>query len=219
MKKDFLALNAFSKKELDGLFELALDLKKKQKNGDKHRILKGKTVAMIFEKSSTRTRVSFEVGIFQLGGHGLFISSGTSQMGRGEPIKDTARTLSRYCDGIMIRTYGHEIVEELARYADIPVINGLTDLFHPCQVMADLLAQVRRITTIVEDLSCQEHARRLRDFQGRITALAAYVTPSKWAVRIIAAFFQKTGWIFGALIIGSIGYAIYQVAIALLRRS
>jgi ornithine carbamoyltransferase len=142
MKKDFLALNAFSKKELDGLFELALDLKKKQKNGEKHRILKGKTVAMIFEKSSTRTRVSFEVGIFQLGGHGLFISSGTSQMGRGEPIKDTARTLSRYCDGIMVRTYGHEIVEELARYADIPVINGLTDLFHPCQVMADVMTVI-----------------------------------------------------------------------------
>jgi ornithine carbamoyltransferase len=142
MKKDFLALNAFSKKELDGLFELALELKKKQKNGDKHRILKGKTLAMIFEKSSTRTRVSFEVGIYQLGGHGLFISSGTSQMGRGEPIKDTARTLSRYCDGIMVRTYGHEIVEELARYADIPVINGLTDLFHPCQVMADLMTVI-----------------------------------------------------------------------------
>jgi ornithine carbamoyltransferase len=142
MKKDFLALNEFSKKELDGLFDLALELKKKQKNGDKHRILKGKTLAMIFEKSSTRTRVSFEVGIFQLGGHGLFISSATSQMGRGEPIKDTARTLSRYCDGIMIRTYGHEIVEELAHYAAIPVINGLTDLYHPCQVMADLMTVI-----------------------------------------------------------------------------
>jgi ornithine carbamoyltransferase len=144
MKKDFLALNAFSKKELDGLFDLALELKKKQKNGDKHRILKGKTLAMIFEKSSTRTRVSFEVGIFQLGGHGLFISSATSQMGRGEPIKDTARTLSRYCDGIMVRTYGHEIVEELARYSTIPVINGLTDLFHPCQVMADLMTVIEQ---------------------------------------------------------------------------
>lgn len=142
MKKDFLALNAFSKKELDGLLELALELKKKQKEGDKHRILKGKTLAMIFEKSSTRTRVSFEVGIYQLGGHGLFISSGTSQMGRGEPIKDTARTLSRYCDGIMIRTYGQEIVEELARYSTIPVINGLTDLFHPCQIMADLMTVI-----------------------------------------------------------------------------
>ena len=138
MKKDFLALNAFTKTELDDLFTLAKDLKEKQKKGIEHHILKGKTLAMIFEKSSTRTRVSFEVGIFQLGGHGLFISSGTSQMGRGEPIRDTARTLSRYCDGIMIRTYGQEIVEELAHYSSIPVINGLTDLFHPCQVMADL---------------------------------------------------------------------------------
>jgi ornithine carbamoyltransferase len=142
MKKDFLALNAFSKKELDGLLDLALELKKRQKDGEKHRILKGKTLAMIFEKSSTRTRVSFEVGIYQLGGHGLFISSGTSQMGRGEPIKDTARTLSRYCDGIMIRTYGQEIVEELANYSTIPVINGLTDLFHPCQVMADIMTVI-----------------------------------------------------------------------------
>jgi ornithine carbamoyltransferase len=139
MKKDFLSLHDFSRKELDGLLELALELKKKQKKGDKHRILKGKTLAMIFEKSSTRTRVSFEVGIYQLGGHGLFISSATSQMGRGEPIKDTARTLSRYCDGIMIRTFGQEIVEELASQATIPVINGLTDLFHPCQVMADIM--------------------------------------------------------------------------------
>jgi ornithine carbamoyltransferase len=142
MKKHFLALHDFSKKELDDLFELALKLKKNQKDGDKHRLLKGKTLAMIFEKSSTRTRVSFEVGIYQLGGHGLFISSGTSQMGRGEPIKDTARTLSRYCDGIMVRTYGQEIVEELAQYATIPVINGLTDLFHPCQVMADLMTVI-----------------------------------------------------------------------------
>ncbi len=142
MKKDFLALNAFSKTELDGLFALAKDLKEKQKKGIEHHILKGKTLAMIFEKSSTRTRVSFEVGIYQLGGHGLFISSGTSQMGRGEPIKDTARTLSRYCDGIMIRTYGQEIVEELAHYSSIPVINGLTDLFHPCQVMADLMTVI-----------------------------------------------------------------------------
>lgn len=142
MKKDFLALNAFTKAELDDLFTLAKDLKEKQKKGIEHHLLKGKTLAMIFEKSSTRTRVSFEVGIFQLGGHGLFISSGTSQMGRGEPIRDTARTLSRYCDGIMIRTYGQEIVEELAHYSTIPVINGLTDLFHPCQVMADLLTVI-----------------------------------------------------------------------------
>jgi ornithine carbamoyltransferase len=142
MKKDFLALNAFTRKELDGLFALTKVIKDKQKKGIEHHLLKGKTLAMIFEKSSTRTRVSFEVGIYQLGGHGLFISSGTSQMGRGEPIKDTARTLSRYCDGIMIRTYGQDIVEELARYSSIPVINGLTDLFHPCQVMADIMTVI-----------------------------------------------------------------------------
>jgi ornithine carbamoyltransferase len=142
MNKDFLALNAFTRDELDNLLKFAADLKLKQKNGDSHHLLKGKTLAMIFEKSSTRTRVSFEVGIYQLGGHGLFISSATSQMGRGEPIKDTARTLSRYCDGIMIRTYGQEIVEELAHYSSIPVINGLTDLFHPCQIMADIMTVI-----------------------------------------------------------------------------
>jgi ornithine carbamoyltransferase len=95
-------------------------------------------VALIFEKSSTRTRISFEVGVYQLGGQPLFISSATSQMGRGEPIKDTARTIARYCDGVMIRTYGQEIVEEFAAYSAVPVINGLTDKFHPCQIMADI---------------------------------------------------------------------------------
>jgi len=138
MKRDFLTLTDWSKAELDAMFALAADLKAKQKHREPHELLKGKSVALIFEKSSTRTRVSFEVGVYQLGGQPLFISSGTSQMGRGEPIKDTARTLSRYCDGIMIRTFGQEIVEELAHYASIPVINGLTDLAHPCQLMADL---------------------------------------------------------------------------------
>jgi ornithine carbamoyltransferase len=142
MKKDFLALNQFTKAELDGIFRLTRLLKEKQKEGVEHRLLAGKTLAMIFEKSSTRTRVSFEAGIFQLGGHGLFISTKDSQMGRGEPIKDTARCMARYCDGVMIRTYGQEIVEEFARYASVPVINGLTDLFHPCQVMADLFTVI-----------------------------------------------------------------------------
>ena len=100
--------------------------------------LKGKTIALIFEKSSTRTRVSFEVGAFQLGGHGLFLSSRDIQIGRGEPLKDTARVLSRFVNGMMVRTFGHERVEELAEFATIPVINGLTDLLHPCQIMADL---------------------------------------------------------------------------------
>ena len=142
MARHFLALHDFSEIELYGMLILARDLKQKQKQGIPHRLLDGKTVALIFEKASTRTRVSFEVGVFQLGGHGLFMSSGTSQMGRGEPIKDSARVMSRYCDGVMIRTFGQEIVEEFARYSSIPVINGLTDLFHPCQIMADLLTVI-----------------------------------------------------------------------------
>ncbi len=138
MTRHFLRLRDYTKHELDGLLALAADLKSKQKNGVAHHLLKGKTLAMIFEKASTRTRISFEVGIFQLGGHGLFISSANSQMGRGEPIKDTARVMARYCDGVMIRTFGQEIVDEFARYSGVPVINGLTDLYHPCQILADL---------------------------------------------------------------------------------
>jgi len=138
MTRHFLALNQYTKDDLDALFALTRELKDKQKQGVPHRLLEGKSVALIFEKSSTRTRVSFEVGVHQLGAHPLFISSGTSQMGRGEPIKDTARVMARYCDGVMIRTYGQEIVDEFARYSSVPVINGLTDLFHPCQIMADL---------------------------------------------------------------------------------
>jgi ornithine carbamoyltransferase len=138
MTRHFLALHDYTKDELDAMLSLAADLKKKQKAGIPHRLLDGKTVALIFEKASTRTRVSFEVGVFQLGGHGLFMPSANSQMGRGEPIRDSARVMSRYCDGVMIRTFGQEIVDEFARYSDVPVINGLTDLFHPCQIMADL---------------------------------------------------------------------------------
>jgi ornithine carbamoyltransferase len=138
MTRHFLKLSDYSKAELDAFLELARDLKNRQKQGIEHPLLKGKTLAMLFEKSSTRTRVSFEVGIFQLGGHGLFISNKDSQMGRGEPIQDTARVMARYCDGVMIRTFGQEIVEEFARHSTVPVINGLTDKFHPCQIMADL---------------------------------------------------------------------------------
>jgi ornithine carbamoyltransferase len=144
MKRDFLALNQFTKDELDALFTLTRELKSKQKQGIEHHLLKGKSVALIFEKSSTRTRISFEVGVYQLGGQPLFISSGTSQMGRGEPIKDTARTIARYCDGVMIRTYGQEIVEEFARYSSVPIINGLTDKFHPCQIMADIFTVIEQ---------------------------------------------------------------------------
>ncbi len=142
MTTHFLALHDFSEIELYGMLTLARELKEKQKSGIPHKLLDGKTVALIFEKASTRTRVSFEVGVFQLGGHGLFMSSGNSQMGRGEPIRDTARVMARYCDGVMIRTFGQEIVEEFARYSDVPVINGLTDLFHPCQIMADLMTVI-----------------------------------------------------------------------------
>ena len=136
--RHFLALHDYTKRELDDLLALAGELKAKQKQGVEHHLLKGKTLAMIFEKSSTRTRISFEVGMFQLGGHALFISNKDSQMGRGEPIKDSARVMGRYCDGVMIRTFGQEIVDEFARFSSVPVINGLTDLFHPCQIMADL---------------------------------------------------------------------------------
>lgn len=139
MKKDFLTMSDLTKDELYDLLDLSAKLKYEQKNGTAHKILSGKTLGMIFEKSSTRTRISFETGMFQLGGQALFLSPRDLQIGRGEPIKDTARVMSRYLDGIMIRTYGHEIVEELAEYSSIPVINALTDYAHPCQVLADLL--------------------------------------------------------------------------------
>lgn len=139
MKKDLLKMADLTKDELFDLIELAEKLKYEKKHGIAHKILKGKTLGMIFEKSSTRTRVSFEAGIYQLGGLGLFLSSKDTQLGRGEPIRDTARVLSRYVDGIMIRTFGQEIVEELAEFSSVPVINALTDYAHPCQVLADLL--------------------------------------------------------------------------------
>ena len=136
---DLLSIHELSAADVEEILTLAADLKAKQKAGIPHKLLAGKTLGMIFEKSSTRTRVSFEVGMYQLGGQALFLSSRDLQLGRGEPIKDTARVLSRYLDGIMIRTYGHERIEELARYADIPVINALSDLLHPCQALTDLL--------------------------------------------------------------------------------
>ena len=137
--RDFLTLKDFTRQEIEEMVNLGIDLKAKQKAGIPTPILEGKTLGMIFQKSSTRTRVSFEVGMYQLGGSALFLSTNDLQIGRGEPIKDTARVLSRYLDGIMIRTYSHADVEELAAYADIPVINGLTDDYHPTQVIADLI--------------------------------------------------------------------------------
>ena len=134
-KRDFLAIADLTKEEIGRLMDLAGRMKK---GTYRETPLAGKTLAMIFAKSSTRTRVSFEVGTYQLGGQALFLSSKDIQLGRGEPISDTARVLSRYVDGIMIRTFDHGEVEELARCASVPVINGLTDLLHPCQVLADL---------------------------------------------------------------------------------
>lgn len=136
--RDMLTLADYSKAEIAYLLELADQIKRKQKKGEIYQPLKGKTLGMIFEKSSTRTRVSFETGIYQLGGAGLFLSSNDIQLGRGEPISDTAKVLSGYLDGIMIRTFSQKDVEDLAENADIPVINGLTDDYHPCQVLADL---------------------------------------------------------------------------------
>lgn len=138
MNKDFLALSDWTLEDLEAIFSLTRELKQKQKEGTPHHLLKGQTLGMIFEKSSTRTRVSFEVGMFQLGGHGLFLHSGTTQMGRGEPIKDTARVMSGYCDGVMARTYSHKALEEFAAHSYVPVINGLSDLYHPCQLVADI---------------------------------------------------------------------------------
>ena len=137
--KDFLALKDFTSQEILEMVQLGIDLKKKQKAGIPTPILAGKSLGMIFQKASTRTRVSFEVGMYQLGGQALFLSSHDLQIGRGEPIQDTARVLSRYLDAILIRTFSHKEVENLAKYADIPVINGLTDDYHPTQVIADLI--------------------------------------------------------------------------------
>lgn len=151
MKKDLLSIKDITTNEILNILNLADQLKYEQKHEILHHHLKGKSLGMIFEKSSTRTRVSFEVGMHQLGGHPLFLSSTDLQIGRGEPIEDTARVLSRYLDLIMIRTYSQEEVEELAKHSTIPIINGLTDLEHPCQVLADLMT-IREYKTSFEGL-------------------------------------------------------------------
>ena len=137
--KHLLKLSDLSSSEIEEILNLADQLKYDQKHGIDHRYLKGKTLGMIFQKSSTRTRVSFETGMYHLGGQALFLSSRDLQIGRGEPVEDTARVLSRYLDGIMIRTFAQSEVEDLAKYGSIPIINGLTDYCHPCQVLADLM--------------------------------------------------------------------------------
>ena len=137
--KHLLKLLDCTPEEITSILDLADQLKYERKHHISHRLLEGKSIGLIFQKSSTRTRVSFETGMFQLGGQALFLSSRDLQIGRGEPVQDTARVLSRYLDGIMIRTYEQKEVEDLAKYGSIPIINGLTDFCHPCQVLADLM--------------------------------------------------------------------------------
>lgn len=152
MNKDLLRMDNLSKDEILDILNLADQLKYEKKHGIEHHLLKGKSLGMIFEKSSTRTRVSFEVGMYELGGNPLFLSSKDLQIGRGEPIQDTARVLSRYLDGIMIRTFSQKGVELLANASSIPIINGLTDDEHPCQVLADLMT-IREKKLILEGLN------------------------------------------------------------------
>lgn len=151
MKKDLLKMDDLSKEEILDILNLADQLKYEQKHGIEHPLLKGKSLGMIFEKASTRTRVSFEVGMYQLGGNALFLSDKELQIGRGEPIEDTARVLSRFIQGIMIRTFSQKEAETLAKYSSIPIINGLTDDEHPCQVLADLMT-IRENKNILEGL-------------------------------------------------------------------
>ena len=152
--KHLLKLGDLSAEEINEILDLADKLKYEKKNGIEHHYLKGKTLGLIFSKSSTRTRVSFEVGMYDLGGTALFLSSRDLQIGRGEPIEDTARVLSRYLDGIMIRTYAQQEVEDLAKYGSIPIINGLTDYCHPCQVLADLMTIREHRSAIEKNKLC-----------------------------------------------------------------
>lgn len=144
MKRDLLSLNSISKREIEELIAHATSLKKKQKAGELHQPLKGKTLGMLFEKPSTRTRASFEVGMLQLGGYALYMNWKDTQLGREESVEDTAQVLSRYLDGMVVRTFSQQTLETFARYATIPVINGLTDLLHPCQILSDLMTVVEK---------------------------------------------------------------------------
>ncbi len=148
MKKDFVSIIDLSSEELESLITEARRLKVLKQEGIPHEVLAGRSLAMIFEKASTRTRVSFEVGMTDLGGHALFLNPHDMQLGRGEEIRDTARVLARYVDAVMIRAYHHETIEEFARYSTVPVINGLSDRLHPCQVLADILTMRERFTSL-----------------------------------------------------------------------
>lgn len=142
MKRDFIAINDWTTDEIKALFDLALDLKKKTRAGEEHHLLKGKTLAMIFQKPSARTRISFETGMYQLGGHALYLAPTDIGLGKRESAADIARVLSRYNDGIMARLFGHDLILQLTEHASVPVVNGLTDYNHPCQVLGDLMTVI-----------------------------------------------------------------------------
>jgi ornithine carbamoyltransferase len=144
MNTHLLALQDFTDTQLQAFLDRALVLKKERQAGVRHHELAGRTVCLLFEKPSTRTRVSFEAAMYGMGGQVIFMSAKESQLGRGEPLKDTARVLARYVDGIVVRTFGQEVVEELARYSDVPIINALTDLHHPCQILSDVMTVVEK---------------------------------------------------------------------------
>jgi ornithine carbamoyltransferase len=178
--RDFTRIGSWSSDELKTVLDLAETLKTKQRERESHDLLPGRTLGMIFQKPSTRTRVSFEVGIGQLGGRGLYLAAGDLQLGRGETIKDTGTVLSRYLDAIMIRTFAQEDVEELAEYADIPVINGLTDYAHPCQALADLM-------TIRERLGRLSGVRLTYLGDGNNVCLSLMVGAARFGMRFVAA--------------------------------
>ncbi len=162
--KHLLKMSDLSTEEILDILNLADQLKYELKHGIPHNHLKGKTLGMIFQKASTRTRVSFETGMYQLGGYPLFLSSADLQIGRGEPVQDTARVLSRYLDGIMIRTFEQKEVEDLAKFGQIPIINGLTDFAHPCQVLADLMT-IREVKNVFDGLK-KSSSDNLKGFFG-----------------------------------------------------
>ncbi len=144
MKTHLLALQDFTQSQLQAFLDRAQVLKQEAREGKRHQQLAGRTICMLFEKPSTRTRVSFESAMYGMGGQVIFMSAKETQLGRGEPLKDTARVLARYVDGIVVRTFGQEVVEELARFSDVPVINALTDLHHPCQILSDIMTVIEK---------------------------------------------------------------------------
>ena len=178
--RDFISLKDFSQEEIRQILDLAFEIKKKQKAGEETPILKNKVLAMIFKKASTRTRIAFEVGMYQLGGSSVFLSPQESQIGRGEPIEDTARVLSGYVDGILIRTFEQQEVEDLAKYSSVPVINGLTDTFHPTQVVADMM-------TIIEEKGTLEGVNLTYIGDGNNMANSLLIAGAKMGMNVTVA--------------------------------